>query len=109
MHGQFTVRIHQLAVIAGRAARWLLPWACVLVLSMTVAYIAGQALVASPSWAEAAQEAERTTGAASSSSTAVTQSAVPSARDRWYLDPPVPASAPSASTQARDRWYLDGR
>jgi hypothetical protein len=46
MHGQFTLRIHQLAVIAGRAGRWLLPWACVLVLSMTVAYIAGQALVA---------------------------------------------------------------
>ena len=59
--------LQQLAVIAGRGGRWLLPWACVLVLSMIVAYIAGQALVASPSWAQAAQEAERTTGAASSS------------------------------------------
>jgi hypothetical protein len=34
---------------------------------MIVAYIAGQALVASPSWAQAAPEAERTTGAASNS------------------------------------------
>jgi hypothetical protein len=67
MHGRFTLRIQQLAVIAGRGGRWLLPWACVLVLSMIVAYIAGQALVASPSWAQAAQEAERTTGAASNS------------------------------------------
>ena len=67
MHGRFTLCIQQLAVIAGRAVRWLLPWACVLALSMIVAYIAGQALVASPSLAQAAQEAERTTGAASSS------------------------------------------
>ena len=66
MHGRFTLCIQQLAVIAGRGGRWLLPWACVLVLSMIVAYIAGQALVAS-SLAQAAQEAERTTGAASSS------------------------------------------
>ena len=66
MHGRFTLCIQQLAVIAGRGGRWLLPWACVLVLSMIVAFIAGQALVAS-SLAQAAQEAERTTGAASSS------------------------------------------
>jgi hypothetical protein len=70
MHGRFTLRMQLLAVIAGRGGRWLLPWACVLVLSMIVAQIAGQALVASPSWAQAAQEAERTTGAASNSTSA---------------------------------------
>ena len=42
-------------------------WAGVLVLSVTVAQIAGQALVASPSWAQGAQQVERTTAVASAS------------------------------------------
>jgi hypothetical protein len=69
MHLPNKVRTPRLAVIAAHGGRWLAPWACVMVLSVTAAYAAYQALVTSPSLAPAAAAAdvERTTATAPTS------------------------------------------
>jgi hypothetical protein len=68
MHPPNKVRMPRLAVIAAHGGRRLAPWACVMVLSVTAAYAAYQALVTSPSLAPAAAaDVERTTATAPTS------------------------------------------
>ena len=47
MNGLSTIRARRLAEIAALGGRWLLPWTCVLILSLTIALAAEQALASS--------------------------------------------------------------
>ena len=52
-----TLRTRRLPAIAAHSALWALPWACVLVLSATVASAADQGIVGSPWFAPPAHRA----------------------------------------------------